>query len=74
VDAFPGDASPYGVRGLAGNVWEWTDSPYEPGSAYRVLRGGAWPHDQRFLTTVFRYYALPGYRSDALGFRCVRLE
>lgn len=72
VDAFPGDASPYGVRGLAGNVWEWTASPYEPGSAYQVLRGGAWPHDERFLTTVFRYYALPGYRSDALGFRCVR--
>lgn len=73
VDAFPGDASPYGVRGLAGNVWEWTASPYEPGSAYQVLRGGAWPHDLRFLTTVFRYYALPGYRSDALGFRCVRM-
>jgi formylglycine-generating enzyme required for sulfatase activity len=72
VDAFPGDASPYGVRTLAGNVWEWTASPYEPGSAYQVLRGGAWPHDERFLTTVFRYYALPGYRSDALGFRCVR--
>lgn len=72
VDAFPGDASPYGVRGLAGNVWEWTASPYEPGSAYLVLRGGAWPHDERFLTTTFRYYALPGYRSDALGFRCVR--
>lgn len=73
VDAFPGDASPYGVRGLAGNVWEWTASPYEPGSAYLVLRGGAWPHDGRYLTTTFRYYALPGYRSDALGFRCVRM-
>lgn len=65
----PDAASPYGVCDLAGNVWEWTASSYDPAEAYRVLRGGAWPHDGRFLTTTFRYYALPGYRSDALGFR-----
>jgi formylglycine-generating enzyme required for sulfatase activity len=71
VDDFSCGASPYGVYHMAGNVWEWTISPYEPGSAYQVLRGGAWPHDARYLTTTFRYYALPAYRSDALGFRCV---
>ncbi len=71
VSRYEGDASPYGIRGLAGNVWEWTASAYDPAGAYRVLRGGAWPHDGRFLTTTFRYYALPGYRSDALGFRPV---
>lgn len=74
VAGFPSDASPYGVRALAGNVWEWTASPYDLAGAYQVLRGGAWPHDQRFLTTTFRYYALPGYRCDALGFRCIREE
>ena len=74
VDFYPGDASPCGARGLTGNVWEWTASVYEPGSAYSVLRGGAWPHDERFLTTTFRYYALPGYRSDALGFRCILVD
>ena len=74
VDAFPGDASPYGVRCLAGNVWEWTASTYDPAGAYQVLRGGAWPHDGRALTATFRYYALPGYRSDALGFRCARID
>lgn len=73
VSRYEGDASPYGIRSLAGNVWEWTASGYDPAGAYRVLRGGAWPHDSRFLTTTFRYYALPGYRSDALGFRPVRL-
>ena len=27
---FPGDESPYGVRGMAGNMSEWTGSPWEP--------------------------------------------
>jgi formylglycine-generating enzyme required for sulfatase activity len=74
VDQHTGDASPYGVHGLAGNVWEWTTSAYDAAGAYRVLRGGAWPHDGRYLRATFRYYALPGYRSDALGFRCIRPE
>ncbi|MCB0060384.1 MAG: SUMF1/EgtB/PvdO family nonheme iron enzyme, partial [Caldilineaceae bacterium] len=74
LGCFAGGLSPYGVEELAGNVWEWTASPYDLAGAYQVLRGGAWPHDQRFLTTTFRYYALPGYRCDALGFRCIREE
>ncbi len=30
----PRGASPYGALDMAGNVWEWTDSPYDP-FAYR---------------------------------------
>jgi iron(II)-dependent oxidoreductase len=30
VDAFPGGASPYGVREMAGNVWQWVSSAYRP--------------------------------------------
>jgi formylglycine-generating enzyme len=74
VDRYPGDASPCGARGMAGNVWEWTSSAFDAAGEYRVLRGGAWPHEGRYLTATFRYYALPGYRCDALGFRCVRIQ
>lgn len=71
VDLYQAGASPYGIHGLAGNIWEWTTSTYDPAGAYQVLRGGAWPHPDQYLTTTFRYYALPAYRSDALGFRCI---
>ena len=52
VTANPGGASAYGVFNMAGNVLEWTDSPYQhyPGAtaggtnfdeSLRVLRGGS---------------------------------
>ncbi|MFO0606558.1 MAG: formylglycine-generating enzyme family protein [Polyangiales bacterium] len=34
VGARPAGASPYGALDMAGNVWEWTESPYDP-FAYR---------------------------------------
>jgi sulfatase modifying factor 1 len=43
VGRFPGGASPYGVRDLAGNVWEWVADDYDPHyyarSPYRDPRG-----------------------------------
>lgn len=62
VDALPAGASPFGVFGLAGSVWEWVadyyaadyyaDSPAEnpTGPAEgpgRVTRGGGWPNNNQ---------------------------
>lgn len=67
-----GDASPYGVRGMAGNVSEWTGSfaPREDGSGEMVpvIRGGNWfsgDHE----TTRRRMLFDPLQFQDSLGFR-----
>jgi formylglycine-generating enzyme required for sulfatase activity len=86
VGCFPGGASPYGVEELSGNVWEWTrslyeDYPYEPADgredlgagldAHRVVRGGAFDADDRFVGCAVRLTLNPCYHYRGYGFRPV---
>jgi hypothetical protein len=52
-----------------GNVWEWTSSIHEED---RVVRGGSWGDDARFLRSAYRNRDEPGDRDDGLGFRLER--
>lgn len=71
VDAHPGGASPYGVMDMAGNVWEWTTSPYEADQQWRILKGGAWDYKGlKDTRCAFRVYFRPTFRNGAVGFRC----
>ncbi|MEZ4307697.1 MAG: SUMF1/EgtB/PvdO family nonheme iron enzyme [Polyangiaceae bacterium] len=71
-------ASRFGMLDMAGNVWEWTASPYctypdhACQSQYRVFRGGGW--GGKFtanLRAAARIWSHPSHRYNDVGFRCV---
>jgi formylglycine-generating enzyme required for sulfatase activity len=72
-------AGPFGLRDMAGNVWEWTDTSYCDSYAEsrkcieaRVVRGGCWSNDNAALVRAsIRYWKAPSSWYDILGFRCV---
>ncbi|MBI5393929.1 MAG: SUMF1/EgtB/PvdO family nonheme iron enzyme [Verrucomicrobia bacterium] len=74
VHAHPGDASPYGVRGMGGNVAEWTNSwapsKADPKAKSPVIRGGSYA-DKEVRTTNRRLNVLPKDARPDVGFRVV---
>ena len=79
-----GNVSPCGAYDLAGNVWEWTASCYQPypymatdgredqtAGGSRVMRGGGWrgsPHD---VQVAHRFPGRPDLVHGTIGFRVV---
>jgi len=83
----PAGDSRYGVTDMAGNIWEWTSTLYQPypyhnddgredlreDAGRRVLRGGSW--QSRFTEharCANRYYANPNFGFMTTGFRCAQ--
>lgn len=69
VGIYPGGVSPYGLMDCAGNVWEWTSTPYAEDEF--VLKGGAWNFFAEDARTFVRERAHRRHRSNCIGFRVV---
>ena len=85
--SFP--ANPWGLRDMAGNVWEWTADCWHgnyggaprDGSTWtrggdcslRVLRGGSWNVVPRNVRSANRIRYVAGNSNDLIGFRVARM-
>jgi formylglycine-generating enzyme required for sulfatase activity len=73
-----------GIYDMTGNIVEWCNDWYGDYSSLpqtnpkgaksgvgRVVRGGGWGNNARYIDVSYRYYGAPGDRSYGLGFRLV---
>ncbi|MEE9255717.1 MAG: SUMF1/EgtB/PvdO family nonheme iron enzyme [bacterium] len=67
--AFRAGASPYGALDMAGNVFEWTSTPFARGRA-TMKGGGSWDDAPGIARAAARHGRDPKARHILFGFRC----
>ncbi|MBF0614468.1 MAG: formylglycine-generating enzyme family protein [Magnetococcales bacterium] len=82
-------ANPWGLFEMHGNVWEWCQDTQNKtyigapvdGTAWideadeqRVLRGGAWTSNARYVRSSDRYWDHQSHHNHNVGFRCARVQ
>lgn len=71
VDAHPGNTSPFGVRELGGNVWEWTSTVLQDLNE-AVVCGGSFDNPYRAIQASSKGTYQRRGASNVVGFRCAK--
>jgi iron(II)-dependent oxidoreductase len=85
VEAYPGGDAASGCRQMIGNIWEWTDSTFNPYPGFvidpyqeysepwfgthKVLRGGSFATPRRLIRNTWRNFYTPERYDVFAGFR-----
>jgi iron(II)-dependent oxidoreductase len=89
VGALAAGDSAFGCRQMVGNVWQWTDSDFQPFDGFsadpyedysqpwfgsrKVLRGGCWATSVRIARPAYRNFFTPDRTDVFAGFRTCAL-
>ncbi|MCA8938660.1 MAG: formylglycine-generating enzyme family protein, partial [Planctomycetes bacterium] len=74
VDSYPIDESPFGVRGMGGNVRDWClDNPGSRRKDLRIVRGGFWSNPANYARSASRPALNQREVSWEVGFRLVQV-
>ncbi len=65
-------ANGYGLYDMSGNAWEWMEDCREGDCSLRMLRGGSWVNDLKFVRAMSRSWDFTTGRNNNFGFRLAR--
>lgn len=71
VTDYPANVSPFGVRGMSGNIWEWTSTVFDDVNSAAIC-GGSYDNPYRAVQASSKGLYVRRGASNVVGFRCVK--